>query len=102
MELKDLVSFGDIRKSLPGDVQVGTLTRWALRGVRAVSGERVFLQSWKIKGQRYTTPKALSDFLDATSKKTESKSAGPPPHGLGIHEPDPAARELVEAGLLIE
>ncbi|WP_373651617.1 DUF1580 domain-containing protein [Schlesneria sp. DSM 10557] len=46
-------------------VHPSVLTRWSDRGIVARSGERIFLHTWRVGGQRMVTQAAIEEFLEA-------------------------------------
>ena len=75
------------------DTHPSVLTRWSDRGVIAANGERVYLQTWRVGGQRMTTQIAIETFLAALN-------AGAP-SGQQASEAD-AARKSSAAGNALE
>lgn len=51
-------------------VHPSVLSRWSDRGVLARNGERVYLETWRVGGQRQTTQAAIETFLTALNSTT--------------------------------
>jgi hypothetical protein len=51
------------------------LSRWSDRGVRAANGERVYLHTWRVGGQRMTTQAAVEEFLAALNDGTPTSQS---------------------------
>jgi hypothetical protein len=69
------------------------LTRWADRGIRARNGERVYLKTWRVGGQRMTTQAAIEEFLLALNAGTLAAQE---------HADADFARRAKEAGAALE
>ena len=57
-----LIALADVPKLLPRPVHVGTVRRWARRGM---AGRK--LRSIRVGGRAYTTARCVSDFLRAVN-----------------------------------
>lgn len=53
-------------------VHPSVLSRWSDRGVLAANGQRVYLETWRVGGQRMTTQAAVEAFLSALNSDSES------------------------------
>lgn len=60
----ELMSLADAAKSLPGSVSASTVWRWCHNGLRGV-----VLDSIRIGGRIYTTPRALQAFCETVSRR---------------------------------
>jgi Protein of unknown function (DUF1580) len=58
-----LIALADVPKLLPRPVHVGSVQRWARRGI---DGRK--LRSIRIGGRAFTTAKCVSDFLRAINR----------------------------------
>ena len=53
---------------VPGAPHVGTIIRWALKGVKVgPSGERIKLATKKIGGRRFTSQESIEEFIERVS-----------------------------------
>lgn len=70
-ELKDAACLSHAaRRWLPPSrtgkpAHTSVLMRWADRGIRGGNGERVYLKTWRVGGQRMTSQAAIEEFLQA-------------------------------------
>lgn len=60
----ELMSLADAAKSLPGSVATSTVWRWCHHGLRGV-----VLDSIRVGGRVYTTPRALQAFCEMVSHR---------------------------------
>ncbi|MDB5344294.1 MAG: hypothetical protein JWP89_2671 [Schlesneria sp.] len=56
-------------------VHPSVLSRWSDRGVLAPNGERVYLQTWRVGGQRQTTQAAVEVFLGALNTEAVARES---------------------------
>lgn len=68
------------------------LTRWGDRGI-LVNGKRVFLETWRVGGQRVTTQAAVETFLSLLNENTPSEER---------RVADDSARRAKQAGKALE
>lgn len=61
----DLLSMAEASRVLPGRPAVSTLHRWRIRGIRGIR-----LETCLIGGIRYTSWRAIQEFVSATSGET--------------------------------
>lgn len=69
---------------VPRTPHASTVMRWALRGVRTVSG-RVLLETVKVGGRRYTTRAAVDRFLTAASRAGAADENDGGQTGVAVH-----------------
>lgn len=67
---EELVALSEGRRTLPGAPSVRKLYYWWRYGVRSETGRRVFLETIKIGGTRYTSRQAFRRFISAISDDT--------------------------------
>jgi hypothetical protein len=70
---------GDYRTLVPShrgnQTHVSTLIRWATRGVRLPSGQRLKLAASRIGNRWYTTDTAFAEFIAGQNPSTETQPA---------------------------
>lgn len=74
-------------------VHPSVLSRWSDRGVIAKNGQRVYLETWRVGGQRHTSQAAVEAFLvalnaDSSTTVKESEAA--------------SSRRSIESGAALE
>ena len=69
------------------------LSRWSDRGVLAANGQRVYLETWRVGGQRMTTQAAIEAFLSALNADSETARQDAESN---------ATRRSIEAGAALE
>ena len=68
-DFTQFVALSEAAAHFPGRPHIGTLIRWALKGV---GQHRVKLQTWKVGGRRYTTQEAIERFVAQLSGEVET------------------------------
>lgn len=81
-ELQNAVSLSDAaRRWLPPSkrgtpVHQSVLARWADRGIIGPDGVRVYLETWRVGGQRKTSQAAIESFLTALNERASDEPKG--------------------------
>lgn len=60
------ISLAEAAAIVPGRPAVGTIWRWARRGIRSQTGSKIRLRHVRVGGRIYTTETWLRDFFDAS------------------------------------
>lgn len=68
---EQLVALPDGRRFLPGAPSARKLRYWYRNGLRSETGQRVFLETVKIGGTRYTSVEAFERFVAALSSELQ-------------------------------
>ena len=79
---------------LPGRPHISTVWRWVARGVRGVK-----LATTICGARRYTTRRALEEFMRATTAAADGQTISTPTSPQRRQELHQADRELREAGI---
>lgn len=62
MEIEKPITAEEAAKLVPSSPTANAVWRWMRRGVKARSGERVYLEHWRYGGKLYTSAEALVRF----------------------------------------
>jgi hypothetical protein len=82
------ISFAQAAKLVPGNLNPIAIWRWAKKGIKLPSGDRIKLPYEKIGTRHFTTREALDEFL------SESKQADREHFNTPRHRARPTRREI--------
>ena len=65
---EEFITLSDAAKFSPGQPNTAAVWRWARQGVKARSGDRVYLRHVRVGGRIFTRPDWLGEFFSATAQ----------------------------------
>jgi hypothetical protein len=100
---EQLISFAEAAKLIPGrggkQIDPATIWRWSKLGVRARSGERIKLESFRCGGRSATSREAVQRFIAALNQPAEGPAVPVRTPGQRQLSSDRAAKKLTAAGI---